>query len=149
MDISCIIIRQITVCCQGPGIDNVCVSEDRLHVLHTDRHSIMTTDRWSKQHLWDIFAASEHFVLEGDVFEAGKMGKCKDWSEFDGGQIVMARCLGQSISKNCSSGLQWSVSIPGRNNSELAKGSWVAKTLWYTWRVIQQTRYCCSHFWRS
>jgi len=30
---------------------------------------------------WDI--ASEHFVLEVDVWEAGKMNKRKDLSEFD------------------------------------------------------------------
>lgn len=37
---------------------------------------------------WDILAASEHFVLKVDVLEAGKMGKCKDLSDFDKGQIV-------------------------------------------------------------
>ncbi len=31
--------------------------------------------------------------------ETGKMGKCKDLSEFDKGQIVMAKRLGQIISK--------------------------------------------------
>ncbi len=36
--------------------------------------------------------------------EAGKMGKLKDLSEFDKGQIVMARWLGQSISKT---GIWW------------------------------------------
>ena len=47
-------------------------------------------------------AASEHFVLKVDVLEAGKMGKRKDLSEFDKGQIVMARRLGQSISKTAA-----------------------------------------------
>ncbi|KAK3523932.1 hypothetical protein QTP70_016739, partial [Hemibagrus guttatus] len=37
-----------------------------------------------------------------DVLEAGKMGKCKDLSEFDKGQIVMARRLDQSISKTAA-----------------------------------------------
>ena len=46
-----------------------------------------------------IKAASEHFVLEVDVLEAGEMGKCKDLSEFDKDQIVTAGQLGQSISK--------------------------------------------------
>jgi len=36
------------------------------------------------------------------VLEAGKMGKRKDLSEFDKGQIVMARRLGQSISKTAA-----------------------------------------------
>lgn len=40
--------------------------------------------------------ASELFVLKVDVFEAGKM--YKDLNEFDKGQIIMARQLGQSIS---------------------------------------------------
>ncbi|KAK3566318.1 hypothetical protein QTP86_032352, partial [Hemibagrus guttatus] len=46
------------------------------------------------------FTASEHFVV--DVLEGGKMGKCKDLSEFDKGQIVMARRLDQSISKTAA-----------------------------------------------
>jgi len=49
------------------------------------------------------------------VLEAGKMGKRKDLSEFEKGRIVMARPLGQSISKLQLlwgvPGLQWSVSI--------------------------------------
>ena len=44
-------------------------------------------------------AASEQSVGEVDVLETGKMGKRKDVSDFDKGQIVMARRLGQSISK--------------------------------------------------
>ena len=36
------------------------------------------------------------------MLEAGKMGKHKDLSEFDKGQIVMARRLGQSISKTAA-----------------------------------------------
>ena len=47
-------------------------------------------------------AASEHVILKVDVLEAGKMGKCKDLSKFDKGQIVMARQLGQSISKTAA-----------------------------------------------
>ena len=38
-------------------------------------------------------------VLKVDVLEAGKMGKRKDLRDFDKGQILMARRLGQSISK--------------------------------------------------
>ena len=34
---------------------------------------------------------SKNVVLRVDVIEAGKMGKCKDLSDFDKGQIVMAR----------------------------------------------------------
>ncbi|KAK3542138.1 hypothetical protein QTP86_016464, partial [Hemibagrus guttatus] len=40
--------------------------------------------------------------LNGDVLEAGKLGKCKDLSEFEKGQIVMARRLDQSISKTAA-----------------------------------------------
>ncbi len=36
------------------------------------------------------------------MLEAEKMGKRKDLSEFDKGQIVMARRLGQSISKTAA-----------------------------------------------
>ena len=36
------------------------------------------------------------------MLEAGKMAKRKDLSEFDKGQIVMARRLGQSISKTAA-----------------------------------------------
>lgn len=36
-------------------------------------------------------AASEHFVLKADLLEAEKMGMCKDLSDFEKGQIVMAR----------------------------------------------------------
>ena len=63
----------------------------------------------------------EHVVLKVDVLETGKMGKHEDLSEFDKGQIVMPRRLGQSISCSdpCSElqlllvvpSLQWSVSI--------------------------------------
>ena len=49
--------------------------------------------------------ASEQSVLEADVLEARKMGKCKDQSEFDKGQNVVARQLSQSISP-----VHWSVS---------------------------------------
>ena len=41
-----------------------------------------------------LLVKSEHVVL--------KMGKCNDLSEFDKGQIVMARWLGQSISKTAA-----------------------------------------------
>ncbi|KAK3511061.1 hypothetical protein QTP70_030101 [Hemibagrus guttatus] len=41
----------------------------------------------------------EQFSVVELVLEAGKMGKCKDLSEFDKGQIVMAGRLDQSISK--------------------------------------------------
>ena len=44
-------------------------------------------------------AASEQSVLEVDVMDAGEMGRSKDLSDFDKGQIVMARRLGQSISE--------------------------------------------------
>ncbi|ROL49972.1 hypothetical protein DPX16_6380 [Anabarilius grahami] len=49
-----------------------------------------------------MIAASEHFVLKVVVLEAGKMGKRKDLSEFDKGEIVMARQLGQSISETAA-----------------------------------------------
>ncbi|KAK3543475.1 hypothetical protein QTP70_022071 [Hemibagrus guttatus] len=47
-------------------------------------------------------AESEHFVLNVDVLEAGKMDKRKDLSKFDKGQIVMARPLDQNISKTAA-----------------------------------------------
>ena len=37
------------------------------------------------------YAASEQSVLEVDVLDAGEMGRSKDLSNFDNGQIVMAR----------------------------------------------------------
>ena len=41
---------------------------------------------------WDIYwAASEQSVLEVDVLDAGEMDRSKDLSNFDKGQIVMAR----------------------------------------------------------
>ncbi|KAK3554937.1 hypothetical protein QTP86_001569 [Hemibagrus guttatus] len=40
-------------------------------------------------------------IVRGDE-AAGKMGKRKDLSEFDKGQIVMARPLDQSISKTAA-----------------------------------------------
>ncbi|KAK3567713.1 hypothetical protein QTP86_022674, partial [Hemibagrus guttatus] len=43
-----------------------------------------------------------HGIFTVDVLEAGKMDKCKDLSEFDKGQIVMARRLDQSISKTAA-----------------------------------------------
>ena len=49
------------------------------------------------------------------MLEAEKMGTHKDLSVFDNGQIVMARQLGQSISKTANivgvPSLQWSVPI--------------------------------------
>ena len=44
-------------------------------------------------------AASEQSVLEVDVLDAEEMGRSKDLSNFDKGQIIMARRLGQSISE--------------------------------------------------
>ena len=44
-------------------------------------------------------AASEQSVLEFDVLDAGEMGRSKDLTDFDKGQIVMVRRLGQSISE--------------------------------------------------
>ncbi len=37
-------------------------------------------------------------ILSSEI-ETGKIGKCKDLSEFDKGQIVMAKRLGQIISE--------------------------------------------------
>lgn len=45
---------------------------------------------------WDR-SVSKHFVFKVDVLEKGKMGECKDLSEFDKGQIVGARQLRESI----------------------------------------------------
>jgi len=63
------------------------------------------------------------------------MGKRKNLSEFDKGQIVMARRLGQSISKTAAlvgvfpvcSGQFLSKVVQGRNSGEPATGSWAAK----------------------
>lgn len=38
--------------------------------------------------------AGELFIHKPDVLEARQMEECKDLSESDKGQIVMARCLG-------------------------------------------------------
>ena len=38
-------------------------------------------------------------VLEVDVLDAGEMGRSKDLSDFDKGQVIMAIQLGQSISE--------------------------------------------------
>lgn len=46
---------------------------------------------------WDILGRK--WTVETDVLEVGKMGKCRNLSDFDKRQIVMARPLGQSISK--------------------------------------------------
>ena len=46
---------------------------------------------------WHMFmggiylAASEHFFLRVHVLEEGKMGKCRDFREYNKGRIVMAR----------------------------------------------------------
>ncbi|KAK3510793.1 hypothetical protein QTP70_022707 [Hemibagrus guttatus] len=41
-------------------------------------------------------------IIQRSIEATGKMGKCKDLSEFDKGQIVMARPLDQSISKTAA-----------------------------------------------
>lgn len=51
---------------------------------------------------WDILGR-EHFTLKSDVLEAEEMGKGKNLSKFDKGQIDMSKRLGPSISINCSS----------------------------------------------
>ena len=46
------------------------------------------------------------------MLEAGKMGKCKDLSRFDNDQIVMARQLGQNISRTAALvGCSWSAVV--------------------------------------
>ncbi|KAK3512464.1 hypothetical protein QTP70_012995 [Hemibagrus guttatus] len=63
-----------------------------------------------------------------DVLESGKMGKRKDLSEFDNGQIVMARPLDQSISKTAALvACSRSAVVQGKNSGEPATGSWAAK----------------------
>lgn len=42
-------------------------------------------------HVSGCLAASENVVLEVDVFEAGKVGRCGDVSDFDKERIVTAR----------------------------------------------------------
>ena len=55
------------------------------------------------------------------------MGKRKDLSDFDKGSIVMARRLGQSISKTAiCSGQHLSKVVQGRKSGEPAIGSWAA-----------------------
>lgn len=44
--------------------------------------------------------ANEHFVLKVDALEEGKMGKRENVSEFQKGQPLVARWLGQTICKN-------------------------------------------------
>lgn len=43
--------------------------------------------------------SSNQQVLEYDVMEAGNMSKCKDLHSLNKGQVMMARPVGQSISK--------------------------------------------------
>ncbi len=90
------------------------------------------------------------------------MGKSKDLSEFDKGQIVMAK-PGQSISKTAALvGCSWSavVSIYQKWSKEgtvvKRRQSWVAKAHWCTWGAkagpcgpIQQTSYSSSNSSRS
>ncbi|KAK3536066.1 hypothetical protein QTP70_026467 [Hemibagrus guttatus] len=75
-----------------------------------------------------------------DVLEAGKMDKSKDLSEFDKGQIVMARPLDQNIFKTAALvGCSWSavVSIYQKWSKE--------GTVVNPCDPIQQTSYCCSN----
>ena len=51
------------------------------------------------------YAASEQSVLEVDVLESGKICKRKGMSDFDKGQIVMTRRLGQSLGYFISDGV--------------------------------------------
>lgn len=73
--------------------------------------------------------ASEHFVPKLHVLETRKMGKRKDLSDFDRGQIVMT--TGSEHLQNWGvPSLQRSVVlkvVQGRKSSELATGSCVAK----------------------
>lgn len=50
-------------------------------------------------HICQEATAGEQSVLEIDMLAAGKMGMLKDLSDFNKNQTVMARQLGQSISK--------------------------------------------------
>ena len=67
------------------------------------------------------------------------MDKCNDLSEFDKGQTLMARRLGQSISRNaalvrCSQSAVVSIyQAQGRERGELVTESWAAKVHWCTW----------------
>ena len=55
---------------------------------------------------------SEKKILKVDVLEAVKMFKRKDLSNFDKGQIVIARQLGQSLSKTTALvGCSWSAVV--------------------------------------
>lgn len=70
-----------------------------------------------------IYLANEQLVIEVDVF-AGKIGKHKDLSNFDRGQIEMVKWLAQSISNRpgllgCS---QYAASVPTKSGPR--KANW-------------------------
>lgn len=51
---------------------------------------------------WDILGSKWTFVRKVDVLEAWKIIKRREKSEFDKGQILLARRLGESISKTAA-----------------------------------------------
>ncbi|ROL42707.1 hypothetical protein DPX16_14114 [Anabarilius grahami] len=65
------------------------------------------------------------------MLDAVEMGRNKDLSDFDKGQIVMARRLGQSISEMArpvvSSGENLPSVVRGGTNHKWGKGCWAAK----------------------
>lgn len=92
---------------------------------------------------WDIFGSKWTFFLNVGVLEAGKMGKCKDTTEFDNSQTVMSGRLGQTKSSSstaallgCSRSAVVSVyqSVPG-------KEQWwrLARVVWSNRRAVAQT----------
>ena len=114
---------------------------------------------WHGQWMGYIKHESKNVVLRVDVIEAGKMGKCKDLSDFDKGQIVMARWLGQSISKiaalvRCSWSAvvstyqKWSKEGKAKNRRKgHDRGTRGVKA--GPCGPIQQTSYCSSNCWKS
>ena len=93
-------------------------------------------------------------VLKVGVLGAGKMGKRKDLSEFDKEQTVMARRLGQSISRTAAP-VGCSRSAVVRIHQKWSKKGTVVnqrqshgrptRILARVFRPPVQTSYCCSN----
>lgn len=103
-------------------------------VPHSQGHSIAAIIRSISG--WDILASKAV-----DLFSLKLMCWTQNLSDFNTGQIVMPRELGQTKLQDCSScglflvcsGQDIPKASQGRKTGEQATGSWVAKT---HWRVI-------------
>ncbi|KAI5607588.1 ATR-interacting protein isoform X1 [Silurus asotus] len=77
-------------------------------------NKVVTEDMWSRLEVeWVGYIRQQVDILSSKlVLEAGKMGERKNMSEFDKGQIVTSRRLGQNISKTAALvGCSWSAVV--------------------------------------